>query len=183
MTRLFLAFALLLSSCEPKEPADTVLLNGKVVTLDAAGTIVQAIAVREGRILAVGTNDVILDHAGSATERIDLEGKTVVPGLADNHYHSIGGGPGVDLSRTRTLQDVLDAIAARAKETRGRDRRQQQRRHDRLASRGSYRDDHRATTRVRGRVAGPRVHSELARTAKFDRQNAESPPEEASAAT
>jgi len=117
MRLVWLFLALVLASCEPKEPADTVLVNGKVVTLDAAGTIAEAIAVREGRIVTVGTNETVLAHAGSATERIDLEGKTVVPGLADNHYHSIGGGPGVDLSRTRSLQEVLDAIAARAQAT------------------------------------------------------------------
>jgi predicted amidohydrolase YtcJ len=115
--RFFVLLALSLASCEPREPADTVLVNGKVVTLDAAGTVASALAIREGRILAVGTSEEILAQAGSATERIDLAGKTVVPGLADNHYHSIGGGPGVDLSRTRSLQEVLDAIAARARET------------------------------------------------------------------
>jgi predicted amidohydrolase YtcJ len=112
--RRAILLALFLAACEPKEPADTVLVNGKIVTLDAAGTIAEAIAVKEGRILAVGTEDAVLAHAGSSTERIDLEGRTVVPGLADNHYHSIGGGPGVDLSRTRSLQEVLDAIAERA---------------------------------------------------------------------
>jgi predicted amidohydrolase YtcJ len=117
MRRLLLLVGLVLASCEPKEPADTVLSNGKVVTLDAAGTIAEALAVKDGRILAVGTEGEVLAHAGSSTERIDLEGRTVVPGLADNHYHSIGGGPGVDLSRARSLQDVLDAIAARAGET------------------------------------------------------------------
>jgi predicted amidohydrolase YtcJ len=115
MRRFFLA--LLLASCDPKEPADVVLTGGKVVTLDSAGTIAEAVAVRGGRILAVGTSEDILAYAGSGTERIDLEGKTVVPGLADNHYHSIGGGPGVDLSRARSLQEVLDAIAARAAAT------------------------------------------------------------------
>ena len=114
---LALALALSLAACEPREAADTVLVNGKVVTLDTAGTIAEALAVREGRILAVGTSEEMLAHAGATTERIDLAGKTVVPGLADNHYHGIGGGPGVDLSRTRSLQDVLDAIAARAQET------------------------------------------------------------------
>jgi predicted amidohydrolase YtcJ len=117
MRRLGPVLALSLASCEPREPADTVLVNGKVVTLDPAGTIAEALAVREGRIVAVGTSAAILERAGSSTERIDLEGKTVVPGLADNHYHSIGGGPGVDLSRTRSLQEILDAIAARAEET------------------------------------------------------------------
>jgi predicted amidohydrolase YtcJ len=117
MRRLSILVAIALAACEPKEPADTVLVNGKIVTLDAAGTIAEAIAIKEGRVLAVGTEDAVLAHAGSSTERIDLQGKTVVPGLADNHYHSIGGGPGVDLSRTRSLQEVLDAIAARAAET------------------------------------------------------------------
>ena len=117
MRRPGFVLALFLAACEPREPTDTILVNGKVVTLDAAGSIAQALAIREGRILAVGTTEEILDRAGSATERIDLGGKTVVPGLADNHYHSIGGGPGVDLSRTRSLQEVLDAISARAAET------------------------------------------------------------------
>jgi len=117
MIRLAVAFALVLAACEPKESADTVLINGKVVTLDPAGTVASALALRDGRILAVGKNDEILAYAGSGTERIDLEGKTVVPGLADNHYHSIGGGPGVDLSRARSLEEVLDQIAARAAET------------------------------------------------------------------
>jgi hypothetical protein len=45
---------------------------------------------------------------------VDLRGQTVIPGLADNHFHSIGGGSGVDLSRARTLDDVLAAIRARA---------------------------------------------------------------------
>jgi predicted amidohydrolase YtcJ len=88
-----------------------------VITLDPAGTIVQALAIRDGRILALGTADEILAQAGSTTERIDLEGKTVVPGLADNHFHSIGGGPGVDLSRTRSIEEVLEALRARASET------------------------------------------------------------------
>jgi hypothetical protein len=117
MRRLLCLLALVFASCEPKEPADTVLVNGKVVTLDSAGRISEAIAIRGGRILAVGTTEEILAYAGSKTERVELGGKIVVPGFADNHYHSIGGGPGVDLSRTRTLQEVLDRIAARARET------------------------------------------------------------------
>ncbi len=115
--RLGFVLAVALASCEPREPADAVLVNGKVVILDAEGTIAEALAVRDGRILAVGTDEEMLAHAGRATERIDLEGKTVVPGLADNHYHSIGGGPGVDLSRARSLQEVLEAIAARGAST------------------------------------------------------------------
>jgi hypothetical protein len=109
---LLLAFC-----CAPKESAETVLTGGKVVTLAASSSIAEALAVRDGRILKVGTNEEILPLVGPSTETIDLKGRTVVPGFSDNHYHGIGGGPGVDLSRARTLQEVLDAIAARAAST------------------------------------------------------------------
>jgi predicted amidohydrolase YtcJ len=109
--------ALLLAfSCAPKETADTVLIQGKIVTLAVPG-IAEALAVKGGRVMKVGTNDDVLALVGPSTETIDLEGRTVVPGFSDNHYHGIGGGPGVDLSRARTLQEVLDAIAARAAST------------------------------------------------------------------
>jgi predicted amidohydrolase YtcJ len=117
MKRVLLGAFLIFSSCSPRETADVLLVSGKVVTLDAKGSIAEAIAVRGDRILAVGTTQEIRAFAGPGTETIDLEGRTVVPGLADNHYHSIGGGPGVDLSRTRSLDDVVEAIAARAAET------------------------------------------------------------------
>lgn len=115
-----LAIPLALASCGSRrtnQTADTVLVHGKVVTLAPGGAIAEALAVREGRILAVGRSEDILSLVGAGTETIELGGKTVVPGFADNHYHSIGGGPGVDLSRTRSLQDVVDAIARRAAET------------------------------------------------------------------
>ena len=56
--------------------------------------------------------------AGPSTTIIDLKGRTVIPGLADDHLHDAGGGTGVDLSRARSLADVLRAIAARVKQSR-----------------------------------------------------------------
>src|SRR6185369_6961499 len=53
-----------------------------------------------------------------ATTTIDLHGQTVIPGLADNHLHDAGGGPGVDLSRVRTMEELLAAIATRVKQAR-----------------------------------------------------------------
>lgn len=100
-----------------QRPPDVIWFNGVVVTLDAQKTIAQAIAIRDGAIVNVGVNATILALAGPNTLRRNLAGRTVVPGLADNHYHSIGGGPGVDLSRARSLQDVVDAIARRAAQT------------------------------------------------------------------
>ncbi len=66
---------------------DTVLHNGKILTADEQFTIVQAVAIRDGKFLAVGRNSRILAMAGPRTQRIDLEGKTVTPGLLDTHYH------------------------------------------------------------------------------------------------
>lgn len=72
------------------QPADTILENGKIVTLWAAHPQVQAVAIRSGRFVAVGSNDEIARLAGPATKRIDLHGRTVVPGLIDSHTHPIG---------------------------------------------------------------------------------------------
>src|SRR6185295_2449445 len=72
-------------------------------------------AISNGRFAAVGSNAAIRKLAGPATTTVDLRGQTVIPGLADNHLHDAGGGPGVDLSRVRTLDALLAAIAARVK--------------------------------------------------------------------
>jgi hypothetical protein len=109
------ALGLCLAGCASPERVDTILFNGNIVALDDASSIHEAIAIRDGRIHSVGKADAI--EALEAEQRIDLAGATVVPGLADNHYHSIGGGPGVDLSRTRSLQDIVDAIAEEASMT------------------------------------------------------------------
>jgi predicted amidohydrolase YtcJ len=99
-------------------PADTILVNGHVITVDARFSMAQAVAIAGGRFTAVGTNDAIRTLAGPTTTTIDLRGQTVIPGLADDHLHDAGGGPGVDLSRARSIGDVLAAIAARVKTSR-----------------------------------------------------------------
>ncbi len=93
--------------------ADTILFNGHVVTVDARFTLAQAMAITGDRFVAVGSNDQVRRLAGPRTRLVDLGGLTVVPGLADDHLHSAGGGPGVDLSQARSLEEVLAAIAAR----------------------------------------------------------------------
>lgn len=67
--------------------ADTVYLNGKIITLDAQDTITTAIAVKDGTILLVGDDLEVQLLIGSQTEVVDLEGKTVVPGFIDTHLH------------------------------------------------------------------------------------------------
>jgi len=96
------------------EYADLVATGGTVLTVDADFTVAEALAVREGRVLAVGPDEEIRAFVGPDTQVIDLAGRTVVPGLADNHLHSAGGGDGVDLSRVRTMDELLGAITGRA---------------------------------------------------------------------
>src|SRR4029078_10109676 len=69
--------------------ADIVLLNGKIVTLDAAMPTAEALAGRDGKIVAVGTPADVRGFAGAGTRTIDLEGRTVIPGLIDSHMHAI----------------------------------------------------------------------------------------------
>ena len=110
-------FAVAAGCSQPPPPPDLILHNGAIVSLDPQIGDVAALAVRGGRVTAAGSDDRVLRLRGPDTEVIDLEGRTVVPGLTDNHFHALGGGPGVDLSGARTMADVLDAIAARAAET------------------------------------------------------------------
>ena len=73
-----------------QEPvADIILTNGKIVTVDDRFTIAQAVAIKGERIVAVGKSADIRKHAGKDTKVIDLKGRTVIPGLIDNHAHFI----------------------------------------------------------------------------------------------
>ena len=96
----------------PSAP-DLVLFNGKVITVDREFSIHEAVAIRGDLIVAVGNDDQMKTVAGPATRMIDLEGRAVIPGLMDNHLHGAGGGPGVDLSRARSMADVNAAVQAR----------------------------------------------------------------------
>ena len=72
----------------PQPPPSHVIHNGKIVTVDPQFHVVEAMAIRDGRILATGTNADMLKLAESGTVRIDLGGKTVLPGLIDSHVHA-----------------------------------------------------------------------------------------------
>src|SRR5262245_20081500 len=98
--------------------ADTILVNGHVVTVDKAFSIAEAIAIADGKFLAVGTNAAIRRTASPGTMVIDLHVLTMIPGLSDDHLHDACGGPGVDLSRARSIADVLAAVRARVAQSR-----------------------------------------------------------------
>src|ERR1043165_8269124 len=86
--------------------AALVVTSGQVLPVDRDFSIHTAVAIIGDRVMAVGNDDQMRTVAGPQTRMIDLKGHAVIPGLMDNHLHGAGGGPGVDLSRTRSLADV-----------------------------------------------------------------------------
>jgi predicted amidohydrolase YtcJ len=94
---------------------DLVLINGKVLTLDERSTVTEAVALRDGKILATGSSASIKSLAGARTRVLDVSGKTVIPGLIDTHAHFKAAGLGdyvVTMGRAKTVAEALEAIRA-----------------------------------------------------------------------
>ena len=72
--------------------ADTILVNGKILTVDRQFSTREAVAIRDGKITAVGSNSEVRKQAGPKTRVIDLQGRTVIPGFIDSHIHAIRAG-------------------------------------------------------------------------------------------
>src|ERR1700677_1787280 len=107
------------------QTTDRIYVNGTVITMNGAQTV-QAVAVRGDRIAAVGTNADIRKMASSSTAVVDLQGKTMLPGLIDTHSHFPGSGTSalfsVDLSapplgKVNSIDDLVAALHAKAQET------------------------------------------------------------------
>ncbi len=98
-------------------PADSILIHGNVLTVDAHDSIAQAVAIRDGKIIAVGSDADILSLAGPDTKRIDLHGRTATPGLIDSHAHIAEAGLNelydVDLSDATNIAEVVRRVKAR----------------------------------------------------------------------
>jgi predicted amidohydrolase YtcJ len=93
LARICAAFAMLvLAAPALADPADILLVNGKIITLDDASSIPEALAIGGGRVAATGSNAAMRKLAGPATGIIDLGGRTVIPGLIDSHIHAIRAG-------------------------------------------------------------------------------------------
>jgi predicted amidohydrolase YtcJ len=89
MNGLLLILLLAISVPAWSQTADTVLVNGKILTVDSQFSTQDAIGIRDGRITAVGKTDDVRRLAGPSTQVIDLKGRTVIPGLIDSHLHGI----------------------------------------------------------------------------------------------
>ncbi|MDH3455848.1 MAG: amidohydrolase [Gemmatimonadota bacterium] len=103
-----------------QQPADWILYNGRIYTVDANRPLAEAMAVRDGRVIFVGSRRGVEALAGNRTTRTDLEGRTVIPGMVDAHVHLAGLGAAlrrVDLVGTRSYLQVVERVAERARTT------------------------------------------------------------------
>src|SRR6266511_2961750 len=94
--------------------ADLLLIHGQILTMDAHDTVAQAVAVKDGKIMAVGANAEIEPLAGASTQVIDLDGRTAMPGLTDCHVHlASDSSRAVEAVECRDLYDpAIDSVAA-----------------------------------------------------------------------
>lgn len=94
--------------------ADLILYHGLVTTLDRSNPSATAIAIKDGKFLAVGSDAEIMKHAGPQTKSVDLRGKRVLPGLNDNHTHVVRGGLNFNMELRwdgiRSLADAMDML-------------------------------------------------------------------------
>ncbi|MBN2335950.1 amidohydrolase family protein, partial [Candidatus Bathyarchaeota archaeon] len=103
--------------------ADTAFIDGKVITADRVGALAEAVAVKGGKILRVGSTRHVLEAAGERTEVIDLKGRTLLPGLIDSHMHPCGSW-GAYLIRGvacgpdfGSVEEMLEAVKRKVVET------------------------------------------------------------------
>ncbi|KAB8060321.1 amidohydrolase family protein [Janthinobacterium sp. FT14W] len=91
--------------------ASTILLNGRFHTVDRTQPLASAVAIADGKFLAVGDAEDVMRHRGPATQVIDLAGRTVIPGLNDSHLHLIRGGLNYNLElRWEGVPSLADAL-------------------------------------------------------------------------
>ena len=129
---LYIVFGLLLASCigrglevpqsffDPRPPAEWVFVNGKVVTVDSSFSVKEAVAIKNGRFVAVGTDNEMRRWIGPKTVVVSLGGRTVIPGLIDSHMHATVAGLNwnseLHWESARSLADGLKQIEAATKD-------------------------------------------------------------------
>ncbi len=109
----FLMIGLLISCAQKKQPADLVLTNGKIVTMDDSLPEAEALAARDGVIVAIGTDEKIEAYIGETTKVIDLEGKLAIPGFIESHGHFTGIGQAMlrlNLMHVKNWEEVVTMV-------------------------------------------------------------------------
>jgi len=116
---LFLGFSLIFIYCTKQEKAEMVILNGKIFTSNDNNSFVEAVAVKEEKILALGSNDTIKKFIGSETEILDVREKLVTPGFIDAHCHFASGGRSLTTLVFRgvsSIEKIQQMVAVKLKE-------------------------------------------------------------------
>ena len=112
--------ALLFTTCSDNRSADLVLTNGKIYTVDPRNSVIEAVAVSEGRILAVGSSDQIKKYIGGKTKVVNLDGRLMTPGFIEGHGHFMGMGYSLmtlDLQGTTSYEEVIERVKNAVKNT------------------------------------------------------------------
>ena len=97
--------------------ADMVLRNGTVISVDAQRSQHQGLAIKEGKILALGTDEEIGQYIGADTQVIELDGRTAIPGLIEGHGHFLSLGRAqqiLDLTQAQSFGDIVSQVAVAA---------------------------------------------------------------------
>ncbi len=119
MHRALFALPLLLpATVAAQTDADMIVTNARIYTVDDNRPIAEALAVKDGRIVFVGSERGAEALAGTNTQRIDLDGKTVIPGMVDAHVHLVGLGMAlrnIDLVGTRSYEEIIQRAVERAR--------------------------------------------------------------------
>ncbi len=108
----------LLATCQQQETADTIFLNGNIYTVNEKQPRAEALAVRDGRIIAIGNNADIEKLKGETTEVIDLQGNFVMPGFIEGHGHFAGLGNSLmnlNFLKSKSWNDIVAMVAEKAK--------------------------------------------------------------------
>src|SRR5215475_330221 len=91
--------------------ADVIIMNGRIATQDERRSFATAAAIKDGRFVAVGSDQEVMAHRGGSSKVIDLRGKTVIPGLNDSHTHPIRGGLNYNMElRWDGVPSLADAL-------------------------------------------------------------------------
>ncbi|KAF0240143.1 MAG: amidohydrolase [Chitinophagaceae bacterium] len=117
---VFFLFAvmIIISSCANSNKVDTIVHHAVIYTVDSAFSVAEAMAIKDGKIVAVGKNEEISKQY-TATENIDAKGQALYPGLIDAHAHFVGYARGlfqVNLFDTKSFEETVERIKAFAKE-------------------------------------------------------------------
>lgn len=119
--RNLLLLVTLLAVVAAGQVADLILENGKIVTVEKALPQAQAMAVKDGKVLALGTTAAMRKHKGPKTEVIDLKGALAIPGLIEGHGHFTGVGAfkrSLNLRNSKNWNEIVGMVGAAAKEAR-----------------------------------------------------------------